>query len=241
LDLSRITVVLDKVRHPDNLGAALRAMKNSGLSRIVLSEPVTHAFERSRKMATGADDLLDGMRTEPSLSAAVAHGTLVAGTTSRRPEKRPTLWLRDFVARASAETDSGGEVVIVFGNERRGLSDAELDCCSLVVNIPTSPAKSSINLAQSVMLVSHACYVASLKPPQPTERPPAAPAGLLEALWTKTREVLLEADFLNRQNPDAILSELKRMIERSSPSKREAEILLTAFKHLDRAIRRHAE
>ena len=238
MDLSRVTFVLDKVRHPDNLGSALRAMKNSGLARIVVADPVTRDFERARKMAVDADDLLEGMRVAPDLAAAVAHGTLVAGTTSRRPEGREALWLGEFVARASAETDAGGEVVVVFGNEQRGLSDEELDHCHLVVNIPTAPAKPSINLAQSVMLVAHACYLASFAPAQPAARPEPANAGLLEALYGQMRTVLLEADFLNRQNPDAILSELKRLIERAGPTRREAELWLTAFKHLGRSIRR---
>jgi tRNA/rRNA methyltransferase len=239
VDLTRISIVLDKVRHPDNLGSALRAMKNSGLDRIVLADPFTRDFERARKMATDADDLLDRMQVAKDLAAAVADATLVAGTTSRAVGGRPALRLREFVARASAETDAGGRVAIVFGNERRGLSDRELDHCHLVVNIPTAPAKSSINLAQSVMLVAHECYLASLGPRQPApERPPAAHAGLLEALYGLMREVLLAADFLNPQNPDAILSELKRLVERAGPSQREAELLLTAFKHLARAIRK---
>ncbi len=237
MDLSRVSFVLDKVRHPDNLGSALRAMKNSGLSRIIVADPHTHDFERARKMATDADDLLDHLRVAKDLASAVEHGTMVAGTTSRAPEGRPTLLLREFVARASAETDSGGEVVVVFGNEQRGLSDAELDHCHLVVNIPTAPAKTSINLAQSVMLAAHECFLASLEPREPLERPPPANARLLETLYAKMRSVLVEADFLNPQNPDAILSELKRLLERASPSQREAELLLTAFRHLERALR----
>jgi tRNA/rRNA methyltransferase len=234
LDLARVRFVLDKVRHPDNLGSALRALKNSGLSRIALADPHTHEFDRARRMATDAEDLLNGLEVAKDLSEAVASATLVAGTTSRAPAGRPTVWLRDFVAQASAETDAGGEVAFVFGNEQRGLSDAELDHCHIVVNIPTAPQKPSINLAQSVMLAAHECYLASLAPRAPAARPTPAAAGLLEALYGKMRSALLAAEFLNPQNPDAILSELKRLIERAGPSQREAELLLNAFKHLER-------
>ncbi len=239
MDLSRVTLVLDKVRHPDNLGSALRAMKNSGLARLILSDPVTRDFERARVMATDADDLLEKVQLVPDLASAVSHGTLVAGTTSRIPAKRPSMWLREFVQRASRETDQGGEVVLVFGNEQRGLSDKELDHCQLVVNIPTAPEKSSINLAQSVMLVGHALYEASLAPKLPPEdAPPPAQVATLQALWTRMREALLTADFLNLQNPDEILSELKRLLERANPTQREAELLLNAFKHLQRQMDR---
>lgn len=234
MDLARVRFVLDKVRHPDNLGSALRALKNSGIARIALADPHTHEFDRARRMATDAEDLLDRLEVVKDLSEAVAGATLVAGTTSRSPAGRPTLWLREFVAKASAETDAGGDVALVFGNEQRGLSDAELDHCHVVVNIPTAPEKPSINLAQAVMLAAHECYLASLAPRAPAPRPLPATAGLLEALYGRMRSALLAADFLNPQNPDAILSELKRLIERAGPSQREAELLLTAFKHLER-------
>jgi len=236
VDLSRVTFVLDKTRHPDNLGSALRALKNSGLSRIILSDPETRDFDRARVMATDAADLLDRLVIAGSLGEAVAHGTLVAGTTSRAPPGRHAVPLREFVARASAETDAGGEVVFVFGNERRGLSNEELDFCPVVVTIPSAPEQPSLNLAQAVMLAAHECYLASLHPAQPIARPPPAKAGTLQALYGQMQTALLAADFLNPQNPDAILSELKRILERAEPSQREAELLLTAFKHLVRAL-----
>lgn len=236
MDLARVTLVLDKVRHPDNLGSALRAMKNCGLRRLTLSDPQTRDFERARVMGLDASELLGSMKVVDTLAEAVGHGTLVAGTTSRRPGDRPSMWLAEFVARAAEETDRGGEVVIVFGNEQRGLSDEELDHCQVVVNIPASEAKSSINLAQAVMLTAHACYQASLPPAAPVEGPPGARAQTLGALYERMLGVLLEADFLNRQNPDAILTELKRTLERARLSQREAELWLTAFKHLGRAI-----
>ncbi len=230
-----MTLVLDKVHHPDNLGSALRAMKNSGLSRLVLSEPRIEDFERPKVMALDAAELLGQAKTVGSLREAVAHGTLVAGTTSRRLQDRPSLWLRDFVAEAGRETDAGGEVVIVFGNEQRGLSDDELDCCQAVVNIPASPAKESINLAQAVMLVSHECYVASLAPQTTGPGAPGARAQTMTALYQRMRGVLTDADFLNRDNPDAILTEVMRTLERARLTQREAELWLTAFKHLARA------
>ncbi len=239
MDLSRVTVVLDKVRHPDNLGSALRAMKNSGLSRLTLVAPQTSDFERARVMGLDASELLDRMVTVPSLEQAVAHGTLVGGTSSRRLKDRPSLWLRDFVAQASRETDAGGEVVVVFGNEQRGLSDAELDACQVVVNIPASPAKESINLAQAVMLVAHECYLASLSPtpaPPGAAGAPGARAATLQALHERMRAVLVQADFLNAQSPEAILTELARTLERSRLTQREAELWLNAFRHVGRAI-----
>lgn len=231
--------------HPDNLGSALRAMKNTGLSRITLSAPLTREFDRARHLATDAIDLLPRMKVCESLSEAVAHGTLVAGTTSRRPDCRRTIWLEDLVSLADKETDSGGEVVIVFGNERRGLSNKELDWCQYAVNIPTAPEKDSINLAQSVMLVSHALFTLAHRQeqerrreaglyttPQAPEREDPATAGMLQALYALAQPLLVQADFLNAQNPDHIFSELERLLERSKPTKREVQLLISAVKQL---------
>jgi tRNA/rRNA methyltransferase len=212
-------------------------MKNCGLSRLTLADPQTLDFERAKVMALDASELLCSMQRTSTLAQAVGHATLVAGTTSRRPQDRPCEWLREFVLRASRETDAGGEVAIVFGNEQRGLSDVELDACQLVVNIPASAGKSSINLAQAVMLVAHECYLASLEPARAEPQAPGARAQTLSALQALMCKVLMDADFLNRQNPEAILTELKRTLERARLGQREAELWLTAFKHLERALR----
>ena len=244
MDLNRITIVLDQVQHPDNLGSSLRAMKNTGLSRIFLSSPKTRNFERARVMATDAIDLLPEMRVFEHLSDAIAHGTLVVGTTSRQePGNRSSLWLDEFIELAAQETDKGGELVIVFGNERRGLSNAELDLCHLVVNIPTSPEKSSINLAQSVMIISHALFLNFWKSSIKTgiqnnshnhssERPEVT-AGLLNKLYERVFPILIEINFLNRQNPHLIFSELKRLLERARPTRREVELLLSVVRKLE--------
>lgn len=248
VNLSHITLVLDQVQHPDNLGNALRAMKNTGLSRVFLSAPQTHDFERARVLATDAIDLLPRMRVFPALPEAIAHGTLVAGTTSRQnPGHRTSLWLDEFIDLAERETDAGGEVVIVFGNERRGLSNRELDVCHLAVNIPTAPEKSSINLAQSVMIISHALFSRSRRPvPERDGRQradvvandfPLATAGMLQAFYDRAQPLLLESGFLNPQNPELIFSELKRLLERARPTRREIELLLAVAKQLDRVIK----
>lgn len=248
MNLSRITIVLDQVQHPDNLGSSLRAMKNTGLSRIFLSAPKTRNFERARVLATDAIDLLPEMRVFEHLSDAIAHGTLVVGTTSRQdPGHRSSLWLDEFIELAAQETDKGGELVVVFGNERRGLSNAELDLCHLVVNIPTSPKKSSINLAQSVMLISHALFSnywksSITKKIQTTSNnhfieQPEVTAGLLNKLYERALQILMEINFLNRQNPQLIFSEFKRLLERARPTRREIELLISVIKKTEYTLK----
>lgn len=224
-------------------------MKNTGLSRIFLSAPQTHDFERARALATDAIDLLPQMRLFDALSEAIAHGTLVAGTTSRQhPGRRTSLWLNEFVDLADQETEAGGELIVVFGNERRGLSNAELDLCHLVINIPTAPEKASINLAQSVMIIAHALFSRSHRQaarhnrlPETDGGPgrsPLATAGSLQALYDRALPLLIESGFLNRQNPDLIFSEFKRVLERARPTQREVELLLAAAKQMERMAKK---
>jgi tRNA/rRNA methyltransferase len=235
MDLSRVRIVLHEVRLPDNLGAVARAMKNMGLSRLCLVNPLAEV-DLARRVAVDSEEILDHALVSEDLVTALGPARFVVGTTSRAIEGRASLTPRSLADAVARET-AGGDVAILFGSERRGLSNREIDHCHAVATIPSSPAKPSMNLAQAVAVIGYELYVASLTPSPPGSRPPRAEAAALERLYERMRELLLEAGFLSPQNPDLILSELKRCFERSEPTPREAELWLAAFKQLERAIR----
>lgn len=159
-DLSRFTVVLCRAEEAGNVGSACRAMKTMGVSRLALAACPAYDEERVRTMAVHAFDLYEGAARYPSLGEALAGTGLSAGFTRRRGEKRKTFSLsveefsRKVFLRGEGE-NAGGELALVFGNERSGLSREELDCCSLAVHIPSSELFPSLNLAQAVQI---ACY-----------------------------------------------------------------------------------
>jgi tRNA/rRNA methyltransferase len=130
-----------------------------------------------------------------------------------------------------------GPVALVLGEERRGLSDAELELCSAVCTIPTDPAYDSMNLAQAAAVLAYEVARARAEPAEGP--PPEAPARheTTEALWGRVRELLLAAGYLNPQNPRAILAEWRRLLARAEPTQREVELLVAAARALERKLR----
>ncbi|MGO8692200.1 MAG: RNA methyltransferase [Rectinemataceae bacterium] len=158
-DLSAFEVILCRAEEPGNVGAACRAMKTMGVSRLSLAGCPEFDEGRLRAMAVHAADIYESSRRFPTLAAALADSSLSAGFTRRRGARRKTfsLSVEDFAARVMADRASrhGRRIALVFGNERSGLSAEEIGLCSLAVHIPTGEAFPSLNLAQAVQI---ACY-----------------------------------------------------------------------------------
>jgi tRNA/rRNA methyltransferase len=249
MDLARVTIVLHRPSSAENIGAVARAMKNFGLARLAIVAPPSWAgparaghglarenvLERARKTARKASDLLEAAEIHGDLRAALARTTWTCGTTSREPEGRPRLDPRSLAEEVGRR--SAAEVAIVFGEERRGLSDEELDPCQAVCSIPTHPAYDSMNLAQAVAIVAYELGTARAAPLQaPPGREPAR-GETTEALWDRLRELLGRTGYLNRQNPDHILGDWRRLLARAEPTQREVELLVAAVRSVDRLIR----
>jgi tRNA/rRNA methyltransferase len=236
---TQLKVVLHQVRSPENLGAVARLLANFELSSLVLSDPRISAFRDAEKMAIRATDHLERMQRFDSLDPALADCVFALGTTSRTPKGRPVLSPEEGVA-CLAQAASRGKVALVFGGEKRGLSDEELSRCQAVLAIPTGETQPSMNLAQAAAVLLYLCAreEGPQKPARAAQAKPeetGAKLGTVGALETKMREALLGAGFLNPQAPGHILNELLLTLTRGNLSQREAELWLTAFKQLGRA------
>jgi tRNA/rRNA methyltransferase len=152
-------------------------------------------------------------------------------------EGRPRLDPRALAEELSRRS-GGGDVAVVFGEERRGLSDAELDRCEAVCTIPTSAAYDSMNLAHAVAVVSYELAMAAggLGGAPASEDP--ARHETMEAIWDRARALLAAVGYLNPQNPELVLAELRRVLARAEPTQREAELIAAAVRALERALRR---
>jgi tRNA/rRNA methyltransferase len=268
MDPRRVTFVLHRPQSAENVGAAARAMKNFGLSRLAVVAPPAwggaprgggagtardDVLVRARRMARHAADVLEAAGFHDELGAALGPAIWVCGTTSREVEGRPRLDPRELAAEVARRSEVG-EVAVVFGEERRGLSDAELSLCQAVCTIPTAAAYDSMNLAQAVAVIAYELAVAP--PPLSSGTTPAdarspqrgsshgaraedAPArhATLEALWERTGALLGAVGFLNPQAPGHILAELRRVLARAEPTQREAELLAAAVRALERIVR----
>jgi tRNA/rRNA methyltransferase len=232
-----LNVVLHQIRSPENLGAVARLLANFGFDRLTLSDPMTFAVREAERVAVKGSAVLEHLRMEPTLEAAVADQVFVIGTTSRtRIRGRTPLGPEAAVARLVEEC-ARGRVAIVLGGEQRGLSDEELQRCHEITVIPSSAVQPSLNLAQAAAVFLYLCGRAddgTWVEPAPE---PGARLETLYALESRMQTALLGAGFLNPQAPEHILRELGRTLVRARLTQREAELWLTAFSHLERLLR----
>jgi tRNA/rRNA methyltransferase len=219
-----VNIVLVRPSRPANVAAACRALKNMGLSRLTLVQPpVGLETPEVRALAYGAWDVLDGAVRSSDLAVAVGDAAFVVGTTGR--PAAGTWTPRRLALEAPARTGSGG-LAIVFGPEASGLRRAELDRCHELVHIPTHPAQPSLNLAQAVLIVAYELWIAGVPPSTVAASPEEQVASAeLEAVLGDLREALVSIGYLNPQNPDAILREIRRLLARSRLTPREAKLL----------------
>jgi len=250
MDRGKVRFVLHRPQSAENIGAAARAMKNFGLERLSVVAPPSWSgtprtegagsagedvMARARRMARRASDVLDAVTVHADLAGALGTATWTCGTTSRPLPGRPRLHPRELAAEV-ARRSAAGEVAVVFGEERRGLSDAELGLCQAACTIPTAPAYDSMNLAQAVAVV--AWEIAGAPQAIPAEpSPEPARHATVEALWERLSALLAATGFTNPQNPDHILADLRRLLARADPSQREVELLVAAIRSVERVLR----
>ncbi|MFD0739514.1 RNA methyltransferase [Lysobacter koreensis] len=230
---SRLRIVLVGTQHPGNIGSAARAMKTMGLSRLVLVAPERAPNVDSFALAAGADDVLSGATTCATLAEAIADCRWVLGCTARsRRVALDELLPRDAAARVVAEAAAGAEVALVFGRERTGLSNDELQLCHAAVHIPANPDYSSLNLAAAVQVLSYELRLAMLGDAAAApvsadgerEEPPASHAQM-EGFFSQLGETLDAIDFHKGRAPDSAMRKLRRLFLRAQPDEREVRLL----------------
>jgi tRNA (cytidine32/uridine32-2'-O)-methyltransferase len=233
LPAARIRVVLVGTQHPGNIGSAARALKTMGLSRLALVAPERFPHAEADALAAGADDVLAAATLHDTLADAVADCRLVLGCTARSrrialPEQLP----REAAARALAEAGQGFEVALVFGRERTGLDNDELQLCHGAVHIPANPDYGSLNLAAAVQVLAYELRMAWLQAGAADADPGVAalvaePAShaQLEGLFAQLAETLEAIDFHKGRAPQSALRKLRRLFLRSRLDAREVRLL----------------
>jgi tRNA/rRNA methyltransferase len=235
-DLSLIRIVLVNPRVPENIGMAARAMKNCGLSRMVLVRPADHRGSAAGRPAMEARPILEAAEVFTDLRAAVAGSRMVVGATRRRGQDRhpllsPDAWIREVLPRAD-----GQQVSILFGTEKDGLTREAVDLCDVLITIPAHPAFPSFNLAQAVLLVGYELFRATPKGGWDGKRIELATAGEREELYRHLEAVLLRVGFLRKGKPGRILTSLRRLFGRTSLEERELQILRGILSQVEWAL-----
>jgi tRNA (cytidine32/uridine32-2'-O)-methyltransferase len=225
--LAGIRIILSNTSHPGNIGAAARAMKTMGLTQLVLVDPKHFPNAEATARASGADDVLANARVEAGIDAALAGCRLVIGASARnRSIPCPVIDPREC-ARKVFTGSLQGDVAVVFGCEQSGLSNAEIDRCHFLVQIPTNPEYGSLNLAAAVQIICYEIQVAHLGQEEGDKLIENAmvPADEMERFYTHLENALVELDFLNPQNPRHLMRRLRRLFNRARPDGNEINIL----------------
>jgi TrmH family RNA methyltransferase len=222
-------IVLVETSHPGNIGAAARAMKNMGLSELRLVNPKQFPSAEATARASGADDVLAAAQQFESIDVAVADATLVIGASARsRSLPVPMLDPRGCAEQVRAHTGAG-KAVIVFGRERTGLTNEELNLCHYLVQIPVNPEYPSLNVAAAVQVVSYELRMALLTTDAVVSQPDAdtdyATAQQMEQFYQHLEQTLIELEFLDPANPRQLMRRLRRLFNRARPDQNEVNIL----------------
>nr|WP_035384275.1 TrmJ/YjtD family RNA methyltransferase [Ferriphaselus sp. R-1] len=223
--LSNVRVVLSHTSHPGNIGAAARAMKTMGLSRLYLIHPKQFPDAQATAMAAGADDILEGAVVCATLDEALQGCVLVAGMSARvRDISQEVLPPREATALLMQQAVAA-PVALLFGTEMSGLTNEEAARCQIMVRIPCNPEYSSLNLAAAVQLLSYEMRLAAGQGDcgAPDLRP--APAEQVERFYQHLEQTLVEVGFLNNKHPTKLMHKLRRLYARARLEQEEINIL----------------
>ena len=237
-----ITIVLVGTSHPGNIGAAARAMRTMGLARLSLVAPERFPHREASAMAAGADDVLENARVFESLQDAVADCRWVMGCTARRR----SVAMDEFDPSAAAarvwDAVAQGQVALVFGRERTGLFNEELQLCHAAVHIPSVEDFSSLNLAAAVQVLAWELRreeLARANAPDELARPDDLPAtgAQMESLFDHLGQMLDDIDFHKGRSPDRVMRRQRQLLLRAQPDQREVRVLRGIFADAQRMAR----
>jgi tRNA/rRNA methyltransferase len=232
IKMENIAIVLVRPQIPENIGSVARAMCNMGLSHLVLVSPENYDQNRAHRTATGHSvKILERMEVFEKLGDALGKYEYIAGTTARTGAMRPAITCPDRFASNLISISRKNRTAILFGPEDCGLSNEHLKHCHTIVTIPTG-GFSSLNLAQAVMIICYEIFKAQKDIPVPPV-PRLANSFELEGMYKHLEEVLAKIGFLNPQNPEHWLLNIRRFFSRLPLRAKEVRIIRGICRQID--------
>ena len=236
--LVNVRIVLCATSHPGNIGAAARAMKNMGVTRLHLVRPKRFPDPEALWRASRANDVLDGAIVEESLDAALEGSAFAVACTARtRDVAVPAMEAREAAARV-IEIAHTQPVALVFGNETYGLTTEEVNKCNVVASIPANPEYSSLNLAAAVQVFTYELRMAAAGP-APVEAPPErATHEQVEGFYDHLERAMSETGFLDPDHPKKLMPRVRRLFARAELEPDEVNILRGILKAMSQPKKR---
>jgi tRNA (cytidine32/uridine32-2'-O)-methyltransferase len=237
-----------------NIGSTARAMKNFGLFDLRLVDaPRNYKDAEARQMAVGAFDILKASTNFKSFVSAIEDLQFVVGTSSGQQRKHSLVPIGEIL-RQPAMLSKDCKIGIVFGEERNGLRNDELERCHLTATIPTNPEFPSLNLAQAACLVayelskrdqladsdlvtSNESINYATAPSDATKAATLPSIGEIEQLFELVTTLMEITDFSRTYNKTQVTAEIRSFYQRAIPTKRECDLLRGMLHKLNQSIR----
>lgn len=241
--LQNVRIVLVETSHTGNMGSVARAMKTMGLTNLWLVNPLVRPDSQAIALAAGASDVIGEAQIVDTLDEALAGCALVVGTSARsRTLPWPMLDPRECGIKSISEAQHA-PVALVFGRERVGLTNDELQKCHYHVAIQANPEYSSLNLAMAVQILAYEvriAWLAAQEATQPTgteaeaEVQPYPLVDDLERFYSHLEQMLIDSGFIRQSHPGQVMNKIRRLFTRARPESQELNILrgiLSSLQH----------
>jgi tRNA/rRNA methyltransferase len=232
INLKNVAIVLHKTRYPENIGAAARAILNMGIQDLIVVAPRNYEKSKALKLAThAAASLIENLKIYDNLQDALAPFQYIVGTTARLGGERQVVNTPGIMAERLVPISQTNRVALLFGPEDAGLSNVDIRACHALVNIPTAEF-SSINLAQAVMILCYELFLAS-RTGKKIFVPRLASRHELDGMYAQLKEILVRISFINPENPDYWMNNLRRFFNRYGLRARDVSIVRGICRQID--------
>ncbi|MCK4470124.1 MAG: RNA methyltransferase [Desulfobacterales bacterium] len=232
INLDNIAIILHQPRYSENIGAAARAVRNMGIGHLVVVDPQNYEIDRALKLATHvASDVVEQIEIYENLKEALSYYNYVVGTTARLGGQRQVVSTPSNVAENLVAISRENRVAILFGPEDRGLKNEDIRYCHALVSIPTAEF-SSLNLAQSVMIMCYEVFIADLQE-NVQFTPRFATIHELEGMYDQLKDILVRINYINPENPDYWLDKLRHFFNRMQLRAKEVSIIRGICRQID--------
>jgi len=226
-------IILVRPQLGENIGAVARAMANFGLNELRLVAPRDGwPNQRAIEVSSGASHIIEAAKVFPDFASATADTELLYATTARpRDMEKRVLMPTEATAEITA---CGNRCALIFGPERTGLENEEIAVCDTIITIPTSADFSSLNIAQSVVVVCYEWLKSSTNPKLAVKEPaPLAAKSEWQGLFTQLEAYLDEVNYYRVEHKKPIMwQNLQTMLTRGNWSEQE----LRSFRGMLRSI-----
>ncbi len=234
---SNIYIILNQPRYPENIGSTARAMKNMGIQHLRIVNPRTWDEEKILKMAThAASNIIDSSQIYSNLKDAVSDIQYLIGTTARIGRKRRPGYTPRTIAKKICMLSLDIKIGILFGSEKFGLDNEAINLCSDIVTIPTADF-SSLNLAQSVMIICYELFLAKVDESAFTFKPKLASIREKEGMFEHLYQVSEAIGLFKKQTPEYWMTNARIFFNRKELTSRDVKMVRGFFRQILWAVK----